>query len=129
MITNVFEPRGTKIRYINSPCYNCGDRNTGCHAFCDEYKSYKIALENEKKSAGYNAVIISLTAPFVQLCINSDMVITRPTKNGYNFKTNVWEDLKKAGVIDPTLVLKNAITNAVGIASNLLTTECITYKE
>lgn len=87
------------------------------------------ALENKKKSAGYNVVIISLAAPFVQLCTNSDMVLTKPTRDGYNFKTNVWEDLKEAGVIDPTLVLKNAITNAVGIASNLLTTECITYKE
>jgi chaperonin GroEL (HSP60 family) len=86
-------------------------------------------FENKKKSKGYNAVITSLAAPFVQLGINSDMVMTRPTRDGYNFKTNVWEDLKKAGVIDPTLVLKNAITNAIGIASNLLTTNCITYKE
>lgn len=87
------------------------------------------ALENKEKSSGYNAVITSLAAPFIQLCDNSDMVLTRPTRDGYNFKTNVWEDLKKAGVIDPTLVLKNAITNAVGIVSNLLMTECITYHE
>ena len=87
------------------------------------------ALENKEKSSGYNAVITSLAAPFIQLCDNSDMVLTRPTRDGYNFKTNVWEDLKEAGIIDPTLVLKNAITNAVGIVSNLLMTECITYHE
>jgi chaperonin GroEL len=87
------------------------------------------AHENKEKSSGYNAVITSLAAPFIQLCDNSDMVLTRPTRDGYNFKTNVWEDLKEAGVIDPTLVLKNAITNAVGIVSNLLMTECITYHE
>ena len=40
-----------------------------------------------------------------------------------------FENLKESGIIDPTLVLKNAITNAVGIVSNLLMTECITYHE
>ena len=38
-------------------------------------------------------------------------------------------EIKESGIIDPTLVLKNAITNAVGIVSNLLMTECITYHE
>ena len=55
------------------------------------------------------------------------MTLEIPNKKGYNFKTEEFEDLKKAGVIDPTLVLKNAITNSVGIVSNLLTTACITY--
>ena len=80
-------------------------------------------------SLGYSTVINSLVAPFKQLCQNSDLNMDIPTKEGYNFKTDTWEDLKQSGVIDPTLVLKNALTNAVGIASNLLTTNCITYKE
>ena len=86
-------------------------------------------LYTTKDSPGYTAVIESLIAPFKQLCCNSDLVLTNPTRDGYNFKTNTWENLKESGVIDPTLVLKNAITNAVGIVSNLLMTECITYHE
>ena len=60
---------------------------------------------------------------YIELCENWD------SNKGYNFKTGQWENLKESGVIDPTLVLKNAITNAVGIVSNLLMTECITYHE
>lgn len=83
---------------------------------------------------GYNTVIDSLMEPFHQLCINSDKDYIELCENwdsnkGYNFKTSQWENLKESGVIDPTLVLKNAITNAVGIVSNLLMTECITYHE
>lgn len=77
--------------------------------------------------AGYKVVIDSLLAPFKQLCLNSDLELEIPKDKGYNFKTDVWENLKEAGVIDPTLVLKNAITNSVGIISNLLTTSYITY--
>lgn len=85
---------------------------------------------------GYNLVMNALMSPFEQLCINSDLNYTNlytewstnDVSYGYNFKTLQFENLKESGVIDPTLVLKNAITNAVGIASNLLTTECITYK-
>ena len=74
--------------------------------------------------------------PFEQLCINSDhnysilsTCLYASDNKGFNFKTNNWENFKETGVIDPTLVLKNAITNAVGIASNLLTTACVTYIE
>ena len=74
--------------------------------------------------------------PFEQLCINSDhnysvlsATLYATEYKGFNFKTNNWQNFKETGVIDPTLVLKNAITNAIGIASNLFTTNCITYKE
>lgn len=80
-------------------------------------------------TAGYGVVVDCLCAPFKQLCKNSDLALDIPENEGYNFKTNTYEDLKKAGVVDPTLVLKNAITNSVGIASNLLTTAFITYVE
>ena len=42
---------------------------------------------------------------------------------GYNAKTDKFEDLKEAGVIDATLVLKNALQNAVSLACLFLTTE------
>ena len=93
------------------------------------------SAEEDSKYAGYNAVMLALRTPFKQLSINSDLNYLELLESwgykdniGYNFKTLNWENLKEKGIIDPTLVLKNAITNAVGIASNLLTTECITYK-
>ena len=44
---------------------------------------------------------------------------------GYNARTEVYEDLLKAGVIDPTKVSRVALENAASIASMLLTTECV----
>ena len=97
---------------------------------------YNDSTEITDKIKGYNLVMNSLLSPFVQLCENSDLNSTEmyadwnwDAELGYNFKTFQFENLKESGVIDPTLVLKNAITNAVGIVSNLLMTECITYHE
>jgi chaperonin GroEL len=44
---------------------------------------------------------------------------------GYNAATDVYEDLVKAGVIDPAKVVRNALQNAASIASLLLTTEAL----
>ena len=97
---------------------------------------YDSSPEDSDVISGYNLVIDSLMQPFEQLAINSDRdyaVLCNDWREdetlGYNFKTLQWENLKESGIIDPTLVLKNAITNAVGIVSNLLMTECITYHE
>ena len=99
---------------------------------------YNECPNTNSQITGYNIVMNALLAPFEQLCINSDLnyagLFTEWNDGvdkscGYNFKINQWENLKESGVIDPTLVLKNAITNAVGIVSNLLMTECITYHD
>jgi chaperonin GroEL len=44
---------------------------------------------------------------------------------GFNARTEVYEDLVKAGVIDPTKVVRTALQNAASVASLLLTTEVI----
>ncbi|HEY4100865.1 MAG TPA: chaperonin GroEL [Gemmatimonadales bacterium] len=44
---------------------------------------------------------------------------------GYNAATDEYEDMMKAGVIDPTKVTRTALQNAASIASLLLTTECV----
>jgi chaperonin GroEL len=44
---------------------------------------------------------------------------------GFNAATEVFEDLVKAGVIDPAKVVRNALQNASSIASLLLTTEAL----
>ena len=44
---------------------------------------------------------------------------------GFNARTEVYENLLKAGVIDPTKVTRIALENAASIAGMLLTTECV----
>ena len=44
---------------------------------------------------------------------------------GYNVATDKFEDLVKAGVVDPTKVTRTALQNAASIAGLLLTTECM----
>jgi chaperonin GroEL len=44
---------------------------------------------------------------------------------GYNVATGAYEDLVKAGVVDPTKVTRTALQNAASIAGLLLTTECM----
>ena len=53
---------------------------------------------------------------------------TKELKNqdeGFNAATEIYEDLVKAGVIDPTKVVRSALQNASSIASLLLTTEAL----
>ncbi len=47
------------------------------------------------------------------------------TDYGFNARTEVYENLFKAGVIDPTKVSRVALENAASIAGMLLTTECV----
>jgi len=44
---------------------------------------------------------------------------------GYNVATGVYEDLVKAGIVDPKKVTRSALQNAASIAGLLLTTECL----
>ena len=44
---------------------------------------------------------------------------------GLNADTGEYEDLVKAGIIDPAMVTRSALQNAASIAKNILTTECI----
>ena len=45
--------------------------------------------------------------------------------NGFNARTEVYEDLIKAGVIDPTKVVRTSLQNAASVAGLLLTTEAM----
>jgi chaperonin GroEL len=48
---------------------------------------------------------------------------------GYNAQTDTYEDLVKAGVIDPTKVTRTALQNAASIAGLLITTECVVVEK
>ena len=88
---------------------------------------------NEDENLGILIVKKSLEAPLRIIAENAGVdgsvvfqeVAKSKGANGYNARTGVYEDLKKAGVIDPTKVTRIALENAGSIASMVLTTECV----
>lgn len=95
---------------------------------------YKTQDTENASAIGYTVVMEALKAPFKQLCTNGCIDISKesikPTDcDGYNFLTNEWCDMKKAGIIDPTKVLRVALENAVSIASLIITTSGIITRE
>jgi len=90
------------------------------------------SLEGDEK-LGAQIVRRSVEAPLKQLCFNAGVegavvvqqVLASKGNNGYNVATGVFEDLVKAGVVDPTKVTRTALQNAASIAGLLLTTEAI----
>jgi chaperonin GroEL len=89
--------------------------------------------ENDDETTGVNIVRTSLELPLRTIVNNSGLegsVVVMKVKEGkdsygFNARTEVYEDLKDAGVIDPTKVTRVALENAASIASMVLTTECV----
>jgi chaperonin GroEL len=90
------------------------------------------ALEGDEK-LGAQIIRRAVESPLKQLCFNAGVegavvvqaVLASKGANGYNVATGAYEDLVKAGVVDPTKVTRTALQNAASIAGLLLTTECI----
>jgi len=93
----------------------------------------KLEGDNEDEDMGIQIVKKSLESPLRTIAENAgvdgSVVLQAVQKakgaNGYNAKTDKYEDLKKAGVIDPTKVTRVAIENAASIAGMVLTTEAV----
>ncbi len=93
----------------------------------------KLTVDNEDQEIGVNIVRKSLEAPLRIIAENSgvegSVVLMNVKKakgaNGFNARTEQYEDLKKAGVIDPTKVTRIALENAASIAGMVLITECV----
>ncbi len=92
------------------------------------------ALELEGDEAvGAQIVRRAIEAPLRQLCANAgeegalvvQKVLASKGGMGYNVATGEFEDLIKAGVVDPTKVTRSALQNAASVAGLLLTTECM----
>lgn len=89
--------------------------------------------ENEDETIGVSIVRKALEAPVRIIADNAGVegsVILQGVRNGdgaygYNARTGEFEDLKKAGVIDPTKVTRIALENAASIAGMILTTACV----
>jgi chaperonin GroEL len=97
----------------------------------------KLKGENEDEMTGIAIVRRAAEEPLRQIIANAGeegAVIVQKVKEGkddfgYNARTDKFENLYKAGVIDPTKVTRIAIENAASIASMLLTTECVIADE
>jgi chaperonin GroEL len=93
----------------------------------------EIEVQNEDQQIGVNIIKSSIEAPLRTIVSNAggmpDVVInqvkTLGGNQGYNARTDKWEDLMETGVIDPTKVTRLALENAASVASLLLTTECV----
>ncbi len=89
--------------------------------------------ENADETTGVAIVRRAVEEPLRQIVTNAGgegaVIVQRVMEGkgnfGYNARTEVFEDLLEAGVIDPTKVTRIAIENAASISSMLLTTECV----
>jgi chaperonin GroEL len=92
-----------------------------------------IDVENEDERTGVNIIRRALEEPLRQIVENAGIegsVVIQNVKEkegdfGFNARTEKYENLLAAGVIDPTKVTRVALENASSIAGMLLTTECV----
>ena len=93
----------------------------------------KMKGANDDETTGIAIVIRAIEEPLRQIVINAGVegaVIVQKVREGkgdfgYNARTDKYENMYAAGVIDPTKVTRVALENAASIASMLLTTECV----
>src|SRR6185295_165935 len=84
-------------------------------------------LSNDE-TVGYNIVLRACRAPLTAIANNAgqdggivcERVLEAKGNVGYNAATDVYEDLVKAGVIDPTKVTRTALLNSSSVATLLL---------
>ena len=89
--------------------------------------------DNADEQTGINIVCRAIEEPLRQIVHNAGgegaVVVNKVRESkgdfGYNARTDEYEDLRKAGVIDPAKVARVALENAASIAGMFLTTECL----
>ncbi len=89
--------------------------------------------DNADEQTGINIVVRAIEEPLRQIVFNAGgegAVVVQKVREGegdfgYNARTDVYEDMRKAGVIDPAKVARVALENAASIAGMFLTTECL----
>jgi len=92
-----------------------------------------VKATNEDEQIGVGIIKRSIESPLRALALNAGVegsVIVEQVKKakgneGYNVATGEYEDLVKAGIVDPKKVTRSALQNAASIAGLLLTTECL----
>jgi chaperonin GroEL len=89
-----------------------------------ENEDERIGVEIVKRAVEYPTRVLADNAG-VEGSVVVQEVKRRKGNEGYNVSTGVYEDLVKAGVVDPKKVTRAALQNAASIAGLLLTTECL----
>jgi chaperonin GroEL len=95
-----------------------------------------LVYDNEEEKIGIEIVKKSLEEPIRQLAVNAGLdpsdilpkIRNGESDYGFNFKTEQYEKLMTAGIIDPTKVGRLALENAASVAMMMLTTECVIAK-
>jgi chaperonin GroEL len=93
----------------------------------------KLKGVNEDENTGIQIVRRAIEEPLRQICANCGIegsIVVQKVKEGkddygFNARTEKYENLLKAGVIDPTKVSRVALENAASVAAMLLTTDCV----
>jgi len=94
----------------------------------------KLKCDNEDQQAGVNIIKRALQAPVRQIVTNAGMdgaIIvgklseSKDTSYGFNAQKMEYTDMFKAGIIDPTKVVRTALQDAASVASLIITTEAI----
>jgi len=93
--------------------------------------------ENEDETTGIEIVKRAIQEPLRQIAFNAGkegaVIVQKVSEGkadfGYNARTDVYENLYEAGVIDPAKVTRIALENAASIAGMFLTTECVLVEE
>jgi chaperonin GroEL len=88
---------------------------------------------SEDETVGFNIVVRAARAPVTMISSNAgqdgsivcEKVLGGSGNFGYNAATNEYEDLVKAGVIDPTKVTRTALQNATSVSTLLLTSDAL----
>jgi len=97
-----------------------------------------LAVDDHDEQFGVDIIRRALEEPMRAIANNAgvegsiivDKVRTNKQKNfGYNAQTHVYEDMVKAGVIDPTKVARTALQNAASVAGLMLTTEAVVVEK
>ncbi|SFE86739.1 chaperonin GroEL [Chitinophaga sp. CF118] len=92
-----------------------------------------LVVENKDEQTGVTIVKRAIEEPLRQITANAGIegsIVVQKVKEGkgdygFNARTEIYENLLAAGVIDPTKVTRIALENAASIAGMLLTTECV----
>ena len=88
---------------------------------------------SQDEEVGYNIVVRACRAPLTSIANNAgqdggivcERVLQENENSGYNAATDTYEDLVKAGVIDPTKVTRTALQNASSVSTLLLTSDAL----
>ena len=93
----------------------------------------KLEGDNADETTGVHIIKRAIEEPLRQICANAGKegaVVVQKVREGkadfgYNARTDVYENLYAAGVVDPAKVTRVALENAASIAGMFLTTECV----